>query len=200
MGNPRELWLLVEGFHVEIWAVSETRIHMEIQGKFLHQGWNEKEVSPNLSTFQFTKEWHKIITGIFLHNWDPSYVIKLQFEIFEGSTREISMWKYRQGFHRERRQKYPHRKYPSFPLNFRREIMRKFPQGWSHGIPLKSAWKSGGRGWLARWVMWIQQLDLFQPLLVNNLLTSVAKGDAMWQMSCDYPMVKLEMLLPLNTT
>ena len=29
---------------------------------------------------------------------------------------------------------------PSFPLNFRREIMRK------------SAWKSGGRGWLARWV------------------------------------------------
>ena len=32
--------------------------------------------------------------GIFSHNWDPSYVIKLHFEFFEGSTREISLWKY----------------------------------------------------------------------------------------------------------
>ena len=33
-GNPQGFWLLVEGIHVEIWVVSETRIHVEIQGKF----------------------------------------------------------------------------------------------------------------------------------------------------------------------
>ena len=29
-GNPRGWWLLVEGIHAEIWAVSETRIDAEI--------------------------------------------------------------------------------------------------------------------------------------------------------------------------
>ena len=33
-GNPRGLWLLVEGIHMEIVVVSETRIYMEIDGKF----------------------------------------------------------------------------------------------------------------------------------------------------------------------
>ena len=33
-GNPQRLWLLVEGIHTEIWVVSETRIHAEIQGNF----------------------------------------------------------------------------------------------------------------------------------------------------------------------
>ena len=83
--------------------------------------WNEREVSPNLWTFEFTKRWHQINTGIFSHNWDPSYVIKLHFEIFEGSTREISTRKYPQGFHRERRRKYPPRKFPF--------ISTEFPQG-----------------------------------------------------------------------
>ena len=38
VGNLRGLWLLVEGIHGEIWVVSETRIHVEIQGKFLNRG------------------------------------------------------------------------------------------------------------------------------------------------------------------
>ena len=33
-GNPQGFWLLMEGIHMEIWVVSETRIHKEIQGKF----------------------------------------------------------------------------------------------------------------------------------------------------------------------
>ena len=37
-GNPRGLWLLVEEIHAAIWVVSETRIHAEIQGKFLNLG------------------------------------------------------------------------------------------------------------------------------------------------------------------
>ena len=36
--NPWGLWLLVEGIHVEIWVVSERRIHVEIQGKFFKLG------------------------------------------------------------------------------------------------------------------------------------------------------------------
>ena len=35
VGNPRGLWCLVEGIHGEIWVVSETRIYVEIRGKFL---------------------------------------------------------------------------------------------------------------------------------------------------------------------
>ena len=38
VGNLRGLWLLVEGIHGEIWVVSETRIHVEIQGKYLNRG------------------------------------------------------------------------------------------------------------------------------------------------------------------
>ena len=34
VGNSRGFWLLVEGIHVEIWVVSETRIHVKIQGNF----------------------------------------------------------------------------------------------------------------------------------------------------------------------
>ena len=37
-GNTRGWRLLVEGIHVEIWVLSETRIHMEIQGKYLNRG------------------------------------------------------------------------------------------------------------------------------------------------------------------
>ena len=33
-GNPRGLWVLVEGIHTGVWVVSETRINVEIQGNF----------------------------------------------------------------------------------------------------------------------------------------------------------------------
>ena len=60
----------------------------------------------------------------------------IAFWNFESNTREISTCKYSQGFQRESRRKCPHRKFPSFPPNLCREIMRKFLQGWSPGIPL----------------------------------------------------------------
>ena len=37
-GNPRGLWLLMEKIHADSWVVSETRILVEIQGKFLNRG------------------------------------------------------------------------------------------------------------------------------------------------------------------
>ena len=40
--------------------------------------------------------------------------------IFEGSVRELSTWKYPQGFHGERRRKYPHGKLPFNSPNFRK--------------------------------------------------------------------------------
>ena len=62
--------------------------------------------------------------GYFSHNWDLSHVIKLQFKIFEGSTWEISRDSTGKGA------EYIHiENTPSFPLHFRREIVRKFPQG-----------------------------------------------------------------------
>ena len=76
-----------------------------------------------------------------IHNWNPAYIIKLHFEIFEGSTREISTWKYPQGFYRGRRRKYPDRK-----ISF---ISPEFPRG-NHEensagmIPLNSPIKMRG--------------------------------------------------------
>ena len=61
-----------------------------------------------------------------------TYKIILHFKILRGNTREISTWKHPQGFFRERRRKYRCRKFPLIS-------------------PHKSAMKSGGRGWLARW-------------------------------------------------
>ena len=88
--NLRGLWLLVKEIHAEIWVVSDTRIHVEIQGKFSNWGWNKREVSPNLSIFEFTKEWHQIVTGIFSRMLDPTYVIILHFAIFQANIWEIS--------------------------------------------------------------------------------------------------------------
>ena len=69
-----------------------------------------------------TSKHHSVIS----HNWDPSYVVKLHFEIFEGSKREVSAWKCPQGFHRERRREYPHKKFsfisPEFPQGNHEEI------------------------------------------------------------------------------
>ena len=83
------------------------------------------------------------------HHWDiftqlgPFLCHYIAFLNFEGNIREISMWKYPQGFYRERRWKYPHKKFsfisPEFPQGiFNRDDPLEFPN--------KSAWKSGGRG------------------------------------------------------
>ena len=62
------------------------------------------------------------------------------------------MWKYRQGFHRERKRKYPHRKFPFISPEFPQENYEEISTGMIPEFPQKSAYKSGGRGWLARWV------------------------------------------------
>ena len=52
------------------------------------------------------------MSGIFSHHLNPSYVIMLHFEFFQGKTGEISTWKFPQGFPRERRRKYTHKNLP----------------------------------------------------------------------------------------
>ena len=54
-GNPQGWWMLVEGIHSEIWVVSETRIHVDIQGKFLKRGRNESEVPKIFKHFSSPK-------------------------------------------------------------------------------------------------------------------------------------------------
>ena len=65
---------------------------------------------------------------------------------------EMSTWKYPQGFHRERRRKYPPRKFsfifPSFPQGNHEEFSAGMIP-WNS--PINPRVKSGGRGWLARW-------------------------------------------------
>ena len=84
-------------------------------------GWNERENSRNVYTFQFTKElklnYH---WGIF-SQLGPFVCTFIILWHFEGNRRKISMWKYPQWFSREKRGEYPHRKF-SF-------ISPEFPQG-----------------------------------------------------------------------
>ena len=68
-GNPRGLWLLVEGIHVELWVVSEMRIHAEIQGNF-QIGVEMRGKFPKTCKYFYSSK-----------NDIKSYVIILHFEI-----------------------------------------------------------------------------------------------------------------------
>ena len=57
---------------------------------------------------------------------------------------------------------------PLLFLNFRREIMRKFPQGRSAGIPNVYTWKFGGLRWLARWAVRCAQKQCDGPKPFKN--------------------------------
>ena len=110
-------------------------------GEFFKFGLKQKGSYPKLMNIKFTKEWHQIITGTFSHNWDPSHVLII------WNMREISAWKYPQGFYRERRWKillyFSWISAGKLWQNFHRDDLLKFPD--------KSTWNSGRRGWLARW-------------------------------------------------
>ena len=81
------------------------------------------------------KNWHYNITWIFFHNWDPLYGLLWHFEILReiwgkfpcGNIPGDSLGKRGGNIHRENSH--------LFLPNFCREIMRKFPRGWSPEIP-----------------------------------------------------------------
>ena len=116
--NPRGLWLLtVEGIHMDIWDVSETRIHVEIQGKYLNWGWNEREVSPKHVNIFIQQRKTSFITLL-----GPFICHQIVFWTFWG--------KHKRNFHAEISPGIPQEKgavmstYKKFPF-----ISPEFPQG-----------------------------------------------------------------------
>ena len=110
--------------------------------------WNENPRGNSGEIFKLRLKWDPKPVTIFIHQRMtsnhhslgyihitetlPMSLIKLHFKFFEGSTREVSTRKYPQGFHRERRRQYPHRKFPFISAgkswrNFRREDPPEFP-------------------------------------------------------------------------
>ena len=85
------------------------------------------------------------------------------------------MLKYPRWFSREKRGKYPHRRFSFISPEFLQGHMRKFPRD----DPLKfshfSMWKSGERGWLARWVVTLYDNGISSrlPRTVINLLSLI---------------------------
>ena len=142
----------MEGIHAEIWVVSETRIHAEIQ-----------------ANFQIGVEMRGMFSQTCKHFHSPKNDIKSSLGYFHTfGTLSMSLYILHFEFLRETPEKFPcgniprdstgkgggniHiENSPSFPPIFYREIMRKFPMDDSLEFPYKSMWKSWGRGWLALW-------------------------------------------------
>ena len=148
-GNLRGLWLLVEGIHMEIWVVSETKIKAEIQGNF-QIGVKMRGKFP-----QTCKHFNSPNNGIksslvYFHTTGPFLCHYIVFWNFEGNLRKISRWKYPQGFHRERRWKYPHRTFPfissTFPLGNYEEVSTGMIPWTSPTNPRGNLWNLGDAG------------------------------------------------------
>ena len=74
-GNPRGWLLLVEGIPAEIWVVSETRIHTEIQGNFQIRVEMRGKFPQPCKHFNSPKNDIKSSLGYFHTTWEPSYVL-----------------------------------------------------------------------------------------------------------------------------
>ena len=125
VGNPWGLWLLVEGIYAEIWVVRETRIHMEIQGKFLNRGWNEREFPQTCKHFYSPKK----------------NDIKSSLEYFHITWTLPMSLNCDSKFFRQARGKFPHGDITKDFTgkgggNIYREISPSFPQGWSNKLIL----------------------------------------------------------------
>ena len=99
----------------------------ETSPQFLPKFWVEMrgKFPRTYKPFNSPENWHLNISRIFFHNWDPLYGLLWHWH-FEGNMREISMRKYPRWFAREKRGKYPHRKFsfisPEFPQGSYEEI------------------------------------------------------------------------------
>ena len=135
MGNPQGLWLFGERIHAEIWIVSETRIHMEMQGKFLNRGWNKREVSQTCKPYNSPKHDIQSSLGYFHTTGMLPKSLNCILEFLRETRGKFLRWNIARDSTGKRGGNIHIENSPSFPLNFRREIMKKFPQGWSPGIP-----------------------------------------------------------------
>ena len=147
-GNPRGLWLLVEGIHMEIVVVSETRIYMEIDGKFKIGVEMRGKFPITCKHFNSPKIDIKSSLGYFHTTGTISMSLYCNLN-FEGNKSKISTWKYPRGFQRERRGRYTRRKFPLISPKFPRWTYEEFSTGM---IPWNSPVNPHGNcGWLACW-------------------------------------------------
>ena len=136
-GNPQGGWLLVEGIHLEIWVANGTRIHTEIQGKFLkfpqscnHFNSPKNDVKSSLGYFHVTGTLPMSLNCIFKF-WgkhERNFHVEISPGIPQGNEAEISTDKVPLHF--------PWISAGELWGNFRRDNPLEFPH--------KSAWKSGG--------------------------------------------------------
>ena len=89
----------------------------------------------------------------FFHNWDPLYVLLWHFDILREVWGNFPCGKNLRQFSREKRGKYPHRKFsfisPEFPQGNYEEISTEIIPWNCHINPCGNR----GGGWLARWVL-----------------------------------------------
>ena len=120
---------------MEIWVVSETRFHVEIQGIFLNRVEMRGKFHQTCKQFGSPKNDIKSSLGYF-HiieippvslNCILKFLREARGKFPRGNIPRDSTGKGSGNIHIENS--------PSFLLHFRREIMRKFPQGLSPGIP-----------------------------------------------------------------
>ena len=160
MGNPRGLWLLVEGIHAEIWVVSETRIHIKIQGKF------PKTIKCFISTQNDIKSslWYFHITGTLPMSWNCilKFLREARGKIPRGNIPGIPQGKEAEISTSKILLQFPWISAGKSWGNFRRDDSLEF----SH----KSAWKSGGRGWLSRWVDKLYNIEKFFYLELTGVV------------------------------
>ena len=110
------------------------------------------------------------------HHWDiftqlgPFHYTYIAFWNFEGNMRETSMRKYPGGFYRERRWKYPHRKFsfisPEFPLGNYEELSTGMIP-WNS--PINPRGNFGGCGWLARWEGFFMKAGLQAKVMARHV-------------------------------
>ena len=135
VGNSQGLWLLVEGIQAEIWVVSGTRIHMEIQRNFLIGVKMRGKFPQTCKYFTSPKNDIKSSLGYFHITGTLPMSLKCIVKFLREAQRKFlrrniprdSTGKWGRNIHTKNS--------PLFPLNFLREIMRTFPQGWFPEIP-----------------------------------------------------------------
>ena len=117
------------------------KFRVEMRGKFLR----------TCKPFNSPKNWHLNITGIFFHNWDPSYGLLWHFDIL----REIFMRKYPRWFSREKKGKYLHRNFSLISPEFLQGNYEEITTGmipWNLPVILCGNLGDVECGWLARCV------------------------------------------------
>ena len=97
---------------MEIWVVSETRFHVEIQGIFLNRVEMRGKFHQTCKQFGSPKNDIKSSLGYFHIIEIPPVSLNCILKFLREARGKIPRGNIPRDFHRERKRKYPHRKFP----------------------------------------------------------------------------------------